>query len=484
MDAFVKQMEKTIREERMFVPGTRLVAGVSGGADSTALACALSVLAPAWRLSLFLAHLNHGLRAEEADADEEWVKGLGARLCLPVIAGRLGPAPGSNVEAWAREERYRFLAATALAQNASHVALGHHADDNAETVLLNLLRGAGTAGLAGIAPVRQAETPRGKLVIVRPLIRVRRAEILAYLERQGLDFRSDASNQDPRFLRNRVRHQLLPLMESLNPEIRSALVHTAEIARRESELIAGEAREWLLPYGPAEKGRLTIPLPPLRREPAGRRMAVYREAIRAVNRTLSRVSLAHLKAIERLAGEGPAHGALDLPGLRVRREYERLHFLAREGAAWEGEETRGQGPALSIAPAELLLDAPGQALWIGPEGREYTISAEIVSAPPPDIGPGFVAWLDLDRIAPPLVARSRRQGERYQPAGLAGQAKLKKIMNQLGVPPRFRDRWPLIADAEEILWVPPARPAAKAAPGPRSRRLARLEIQPPLPQKK
>src|SRR3989442_377307 len=202
--------------------GESVLVAVSGGADSVALLHVLATLAPAWGLRLHALHVDHGLRADSA-RDAEFVRRLGERLGIPVDVATVTVERRGSLEAAARAARYAALAACADRVGAARIALGHTADDQAETALMRVLQGAGLRGLAGIPPVRDR--------IIRPLIECRRADLVAELRQAGLEWVEDPSNQDPKFLRNRIRHELLPwLIESVSPEIADGLVRVAAAA--------------------------------------------------------------------------------------------------------------------------------------------------------------------------------------------------------------------------------------------------------------
>ncbi len=211
------------------VPG---IVAVSGGADSVALLLALCGGA------MTVAHLNHRLRGDESDADEQFVRELAEQLRIPSRFLRLDiatEAAGENLEAYARSRRYGWLAELAVETGAGWIATGHHADDQAETVLHRLLRGTGLQGLRGIAPIRRG----GPVPVVRPLLCVPRSDLVAYLAACGQSYRTDSSNADPRFTRNRIRHELLPLLKSFNADVVAALGRTA--AQAEEWFVAQQA---------------------------------------------------------------------------------------------------------------------------------------------------------------------------------------------------------------------------------------------------
>ncbi|OLD40880.1 MAG: tRNA lysidine(34) synthetase TilS, partial [Nitrospirae bacterium 13_1_40CM_2_62_10] len=222
----------TARARGLLRPGDRVLAAVSGGPDSVALLSVLAALAPSWDLTLRAVHVNHGLRGAESDEDASFVAGLCDRLGVALaiervtLAGPAGRRRGRSLQEQAREARYAAMVRVATALRMDKIALGHTADDQAETLVMWMLRGSGTAGLAGIPP------SRGPLVI-RPLLDVGRAEIIAYLEAQGLPFRVDSSNAKPLYLRNRVRHELLPILKRFNPGLLGVLKRQAEILREE-----------------------------------------------------------------------------------------------------------------------------------------------------------------------------------------------------------------------------------------------------------
>jgi len=229
------QLQNTIRKHRLLSFGEHVLVAVSGGADSVALLCALRDLSPSLGLRLTVAHLNHRIRGRAADRDAAFVRRLARRLKAPVALGRtdvphLAKREGLSLEMASRKARYDFLAAAARKVKAHVIATAHTADDQAETVLLKLIRGAGPKGLAGIP----LEATLRKTRIVRPLLEVSRDAIVAFLRERSESWREDETNRDESFQRNKVRHRILPLLESeLNPQVRTALRRTADILREE-----------------------------------------------------------------------------------------------------------------------------------------------------------------------------------------------------------------------------------------------------------
>ncbi len=232
----------------MLVQGDHVLVAVSGGADSVSLLQILVRLAEEYRLRLTVAHMNHGLRGVESDREEAFVRRLCAEMgiaciCKTVDIGFLRKGKGRSLEEIGREERYLFLGETAERCGADKIATGHHRDDQAETVLMNLFRGSGPEGLKGILPIRADR-------IIRPLLEVGRAEILEYLGKEGIPFMTDSSNLNPVFLRNRIRAGLIPeLAEKYNPRLVEGLCHTADIIRGEDDYMQGVIRRILDGWG-------------------------------------------------------------------------------------------------------------------------------------------------------------------------------------------------------------------------------------------
>src|SRR5690606_7110870 len=226
---------ETARRCRMWAPGDRIVVAVSGGPDSVALLHVLTRLKDQESLDLVVAHLNHRLRGRSADEDAAFVGSLAERWGLPAVVeeadvARMARQRGVGIQEAAREARYAFFSRVAEAWGAARIALAHHADDQVETVLFRLIRGTGTRGLAGIPPVRGP--------IIRPLIDVSREDIVAYCRRHRLPYRTDPSNRDMRYRRNRIRWELIPLLEErYNPRVREAIVRMARILRDEDDFL-------------------------------------------------------------------------------------------------------------------------------------------------------------------------------------------------------------------------------------------------------
>ncbi|MEW6335664.1 MAG: tRNA lysidine(34) synthetase TilS [Thermodesulfobacteriota bacterium] len=312
----LRSVRKTIAESALLERGDHLLVALSGGPDSVALLRVMALLSPEYGLKLTAAHLNHGLRGEESREEEHFVRTLCAGLGIGCISKTLDirslrKGSGKSIEQVGREQRYRFLDEAAQACGATKIATGHHRDDQAETVLINLLRGSGLEGLKGIVPLRDGR-------IIRPLLHVGRPEILEFLRREGLTYREDGSNRSPCFLRNRIRHGLIPeLAAGYNPAIVSGLSRTAEIIRREDDYLQAAVRRilggWGVVPGTAE---VSLPL----QELTGLHEALQRRVLKCLLEAAAPegtgIGYRHVEAALALARLPRRRKAsLDLPGL-------------------------------------------------------------------------------------------------------------------------------------------------------------------------
>ena len=317
MDELAERVNRSLAAHQLVRPGDRLVVAVSGGADSLTLLHILHGLRPAWKLRLHVAHLDHGLRPD-SEADAEHVRGFADRLNLPCTIERRDVAAACRREGWsvedgARRVRHGFLLEAARRADAAAIALAHTADDQAETVLMRLLRGAGLLGLGAI-PVRR---PLEERWLIRPLLDAWRREVAAYARRHRLAVRDDPMNRDPRFLRSRVRHELLPLIErDYNPNIKNALSHLAEQIRTDYEFLQTQAdRRWKRTVKAGQGTKiLSVPVAVFLRQPKALQRRLIRRAIEGVKTDPGQLEYRHWLEVERLFLTRPAGTALDLPG--------------------------------------------------------------------------------------------------------------------------------------------------------------------------
>jgi tRNA(Ile)-lysidine synthase len=435
----IEHLLQTIHKHNMFSPGDRVVVAVSGGADSVALLHALHSLRDELGISLHVAHLNHGIRGKEADEDAAFVAELAARLSIPCSVEKADvPAVKKSLrlstEEAARNVRYEFLDRVADGVGAARIATAHTADDQAETVLMNLIRGAGSDGLAGIPPVRDR--------YVRPMLEVTRLEVESYCTANDLIYRIDASNLRPDYRRNRIRLELIPLLEAhYNEGVKTALVSTSEILREESALLtelAGAVYQCAEVVG--DPKQVVLEVTRLSAAHISLRRRCIRMAIESVKGDLRDVSFQQVERVVKLLDSG-VDFTLTLPSGRVyaRMEGDALRFYRAE-------------PYHSHKSVELGLTVPG--VTVSPHlGIEVT--AEILSAPadfrrPPG---SLDVVLDMGKVTGPLILRNWRKGDRIRPLGMTGAKKLQDIFTDAKVPRRKRGLVPIVADQEKIIWV-------------------------------
>ncbi|MBP2634283.1 MAG: tilS [Firmicutes bacterium] len=439
----IDKIKTWIDSKRLIKPGSRILAACSGGPDSLALVHILNRLKGDYGFNLAVAHVNHMLR-QEASEEAEFVAAFSANLGLPcwteaidVLAYGKKHKLSSQEEA-ARLARYQYLRSTAAAWGGAQIATGHHRDDQVETVLLNLLRGAGSGGLRGMQPLNRD--------VIRPLLPISRQEIEAYCEEYKLFPRQDSSNFSTEYRRNLIRLELLPALErSYNPAIRDALWRLAVLAGDEYEYIRGEAAKL---WGTVAIAGDCVTLDS--QALAGIPIALQRELIRQViekkRDELTGISFVHVEKLLIMALSGTVGSVLTLPkGLLARKTYTGL--IVEDAKAGPVKSEREQG----FAPVELVI--PGSTT-VG----NYTVLTEFVATLPPNKGQNSAAF-DFEQLALPLIVRSRLPGDRFRPRGLNGRKKLKEFFIDQKVPEAVRDQVPIIADQREILWVAGLRPS-------------------------
>lgn len=451
----------------MVARGDGVVVGVSGGPDSVALLDLLFRLRDEFDLKLTVAHLNHMLRGREAEEDAAFTARLAARYGLPFIGERADvrayrAAHGGSLEEAARSVRYDFFARVAESTGAARVALGHNADDQAETVLFHLLRGTGPAGLKGIPPVRG--------MYIRPLITLRRRAIETYLAERGMEARLDRSNVEPGHTRNRIRLFLLPALErEYNPRIVEALGRLAEVCREEDGFLEAQAQQALrdAQLGGEEEGVLRLQVQKLAAMPLALQRRVIRLAWQRVAQSEHPLDFTDVERVTGLLAE-PA-GGIEAPlprRVRVRKAHGVLVFAAqREESPAPAWERALRVPGVTRVPELGLSIETGVEPWDGQvDPREL---------PPTE------AVLDASRVRFPLTVRTRRRGDRFVPFGGHGKMRLKRFLINAGIPRDVRDRLPLIVDASgEIIWVGGVRPSETVRVREDTREVLRLRLRP------
>lgn len=457
----VQRVKQTIQRHNMLPPGT-VVVGVSGGADSVALLHILRQLADELGLSLHAAHLNHQIRGADADADAAFVEALAKEWGVSVVV-ESADVPGLArsrklaIEEAARQARYAFLLRVARQVGASAVAVAHHADDQVETVLMHLLRGSGLAGLRGILPVSDLTSLRigapehltgGPVRLVRPLLEITKDEILAYCRDKDLPFRFDRSNLDTTYFRNRIRYDLLPVLETYNPNVREVLRRTADVAADDYAFLAAQLREaWHRVLRDTGEDWLVFDLSEWRALPKSLQRGVLREAVRRLRQTLRNINWIHIEnALEVLSAKETGASATLPQGLAATIRYDRFYVA---DASWSPPADAPQ-----LAGESLEIPVPGRVAL--PDGR-WLAETQVLDAMPEEALQNrdpWQAWLDMDVAGRSVLLRPRKPGEKFAPLGMGGSMKqVSELMINAKVPREWRANWPLLCNPHQVLWV-------------------------------
>lgn len=427
----MQQVRETILQKRLLRPGQLVVVAVSGGLDSMVLLNVLARLSGEQQWRLVVAHLNHALRGRESDRDEAFVRAAAARLDLPFVAKRAAVERHArqqrlSVEMAARELRHRFLARAALARGAGTVALAHHADDQVETFLLRLLRGAGGESLGGMR--RRSPSPADPRVeLIRPLLGCRRSALRDFAQAERVDYREDSSNARTDFLRNRIRHELLPLLAAVyQPALETTVLRTMEVIGTESECIGELARRWLACQRRPQFAKLHI--------------ALQRRVLQSQLLALGVAPSFELIESLRLASDRLVTAE---QGLQLRRTA-------------DGAVRPGRVKTASFDPRQLTVELAGPAgkAAFGGLGLEWARQPLALGAwRGPHPGPGGERF-DADKVGGTVHLRHWQPGDRFQPIGLPRAAKLQDLFVNLKVPHVERRRRVLAATCQgAIFWV-------------------------------
>mgnify|MGYP000915913400 CR=1 FL=1 len=430
------RVRDTIQRYEMIAADELVIAGVSGGPDSLTMLYLLKELAQELHFQVHVAHLDHSFRGKEAEEEARWIKetardwGLRCTLAkrdVPALAKEKGLSP-EDAGRLARQEFFLELAHTMKARK---IALGHQADDQAETVLMHFLIGSGLQGLQGILPVRGP--------FIRPLLFIKRKEIEEFCRQRGLEARKDPSNRENIYLRNRIRNQLMPwLLENINPNLVDTLNRNAHVLAADEAFLQEKTREIIKRYITASEDQAVFSLHKWDTIPLSLQRRLIRHAWMLIGQKQGLTYL-HVEEIRRLADGGQVGKMLHLPGKTVvEKNYGSLIFYPRK-------KTKKPDPIM-----ERQLAIPGETFI--PETRQVIV-AKISSCVPESLDNQSI-YLPWRGMPPKLYSRSRREGDRFSPRGLHGSKKLKDYYIEKKIPQKNRDRILLIADDREVIWVP------------------------------
>lgn len=458
----------------MLKPKDSVVIGVSGGPDSVALLHILLAFTPRWSLRLGIAHLNHSLRKMDSDRDARFVESLAHQFGLPCYIQKKNICDYQtknrlSLEEAARSVRYKFLNTIAQTHGFDRIALGHHSGDNAELVLMNLFRGSGTRGLSGIPPVRDYK-------IIRPLIQVSRFELIDFLTQNNLKYVSDASNTDTRYLRNRVRHHLIPLLKrDYNPKISGTLNRLASIIRSEEEWL----EDVVAPFFESAvlhvtKDQISLSIPMVNRYHPALQRRIIRMAIEKIKGNLRRIRFVNIVSAMGLLGNGPAFANIDLPdGIRIQKNRNTLNIFREKNALWDPRLKPDPSGTLTFEYKIERLDS----VFIKEIEAHIRFTEMGVENIPDDRCAGqFTIFFDKDTLRFPMILRNFRPGDAFKPLGAGGTQKLKKYFIDKKVPRNERVRCPILLSGGKIIWVAGHRMDESVKVRPSTRNVLKVEL--------
>jgi len=438
-----------MRRKGFFHAGQRVGVAASGGPDSVLLLHFMKLLAREWGLTLAAVHFNHRLRGTESDGDESLVRDLAASLRIEFLRGeaevrRVARERRGNLEAIARELRYRFFFSLVDSGRVDLVATAHTANDQAETVLMRLLRGTGTRGLGGIYPVLEGK-------VVRPFLSLTRSEVMRETDARGLLYRVDSSNLDTRLRRNKVRAELLPLLtKEYNPGIVTLLNQLADRARDDESCLERLARERAHPWRVRDGREERIPIRALLEFPPALARRVLRQMLHTVRGSLHGIAHEHIESLRQFAREAQSGKVQNLPGgALARKEFSCLVVCPTLCARAQGDFSY-----LVTLPGELPVPELGSTFHfkivnLDNHGKAYNLSK--------------LVGLDPQRLSGELVLRSWQAGDRFCPGGSRGVRKLKELFRERKIPEIRRKGWPVLLCDGQIVWVrgfPPGKGVA------------------------
>jgi tRNA(Ile)-lysidine synthase len=434
MSIFVKKVKSVIIE--LIAPGDKVLVAVSGGADSVALLYLLEQFSKELGYELFVAHLNHLTRGMESDKDASFVEKEANKLSLPVFIDKIDVKKSglkSSFQESARILRYQFLEDVLMSIKGNKIALGHTADDRIETVLMNLLRGTGLRGLAGI--------PEARGHVIRPLLSFTRSEIEGLLDEKKLIYRTDSSNNEAKYLRNKIRHEVIPFLRTFNPDISGNLLGLAEIARGEEQWLSEKTRELYLQLVIKEKESLSFGIIAFESQPLAMKRRLVRETFYRLNGSLREITALHVQQVLDLFSRARVGNWLKLPGnVRVICGYKTVCFSLSED--FSSTEIDKKAKRLEIQGVTSLPQI----------GIQF--QARLVEPPLPQHVDHKQAYLDYDKTGENIQIRFFQQGDSFMPLGMSGHKKVKSYFSDQKVPLEERSSIPILTNnRDDIIWV-------------------------------
>lgn len=455
----IGKVKQTIEKHDLLQEGDTVVVALSGGADSCALLYVMADLAKKYRLKNIVAHFNHGLRGEESEADESFCRNLTQEYGFAFVTEKMPQSSipkGLSPEDYFRRERYRFLNQVAIEYQANKIALGHHLNDQAETVLLNILRGSGLDGLKGFLPARGHR-------YIRPLMEITRREIDEVMSQKGLASRHDSSNESSAYLRNSIRLELIPyLKEKYNPRIEQSLSRMAEIVRMDDDYLNSFVRDIKASvHIRKDTDCVSFSSQYFATLPSAIGMRLIKSLLEDLTPDRIGFSHSHIQAAADLILKQKTGKRIFLPfGLQVRQQYDRILI--------------GRTSIQNTPHYEYSLLIPG-ALDL--KERCMILSVRRTTVHEVDFNnPGRI-YMDADRLKEPLVIRNRRSGDWFEPLGTKGKQKIKKLLIDRKVPGCMRDTLALLVDRESVIWIENMHLSERVKISPQTKHVLVMEIK-------
>jgi tRNA(Ile)-lysidine synthase len=468
-------INETIREKCQVDPLRPVLLGVSGGPDSIFMLDTLQQLG----YHLIIAHLDHQLRPESSQ-EAEGIQQIAGELNIHLVMKTCDVkgyalAHKLSIEQAARQVRYEFLFDQARTLDVQAVAVAHTADDQIETVLLHLLRGTGLSGLTGMQHRSLPNAWSQTIPLIRPILDIYRSQIMAYLQTRPYQPFQDMSNWDTAYLRNHIRHELLPILENYNPRLRQNIHQLTAILSEEERIMQKVTSEaWEHCLHSQGKGYLQFNKTAFLNQPLAIQRRMIRRAFSVMLSGLSDVEFNHIEQAIQFFQKPSESGFSQLAAsLSIYAEYDSI-FIFDQSA----ELPTDDWPRLT-APMLIDLDSSGSIQLNGPWNLHYSVlenSPGIYQAALANSDP-YQAWLDFDQLELPLRLRCRQSGDRFRPFGLAGrQIKLSDFMINHKLPQRARSSWPLVVSQNEIIWIPGFQIAYAARLTPQTQRILHLHL--------
>ena len=473
MCEFEKKVAAFIKVNGLFDSADRIVLALSGGADSMALLYAMVSLKneDILHADIMCAHINHQLRGADADADEDFSVACARDLQLPIATRRVNVRDFArknklSIETAARRLRIQTLMDIAKENNCVWITTAHHKNDNAETILQRLVRGTGFRGLAGIWPTRIFADD---ICFARPLLSVTRNEVIEYLQKRSLKWRTDHTNADCTYTRNFVRHQLLPeLQQDCSGSLVGQLSQLAASAVKLHSLVCNYAEKVWPEIAECSDNEIKLNLKMFLTQPPPVKVELVRRSLTAVGSGQRDVTRQHFKRILNLARQNVTGRKIELPSdFVVQRDYDYIVFFQPEKSSTPDE----------LIDKSIKVQVPGQT-----EFGQYVIEAAVLETGDCDIEKlktektKYVERFDLDNIKLPLEVRLRRPGDRFWPFGLASEKKIGKFLTAAKVPRRLRHKLLVIADSEKIIWLWPLRICEQTRVTEKTKKILQLQI--------